>query len=724
MSEENGNGAAPLPDPIIEGLRTAQENLSAQVVSLQSALRSAEEGALAQLRAAGGTDAEMRAAENSILLERVRWMRQVGITFGGARDLYQVLGYTREITTTMYRQRYQRGGVAGRIIDALPNATWRGSMRVAEDKDAKTNTKFEQSWEDLDRRLQVQAKLLRVDKLSRLSTYAVLLLGEASGEDFSQPLPKGTPEKLIYLTPFLGGGGPGGDYRNRAIAADVDASIQSFVVNPKDPRFGQPEFYQLRRVDISSPSLNRRVHWSRIIHIAENVLDDEVYGLPALERVWNLLDDLDKVTGGGAEAFWLRANQGLHLNIDKDMSVPDTQKSIDALKDQSEDYKHQLTRWLRTRGVDAKTLGSDVANFANPADAILTQIAGSTAIPKRILTGSEMGELASSQDRENWKDQVNGRQVQHAGPYIVRRLVDRLIEYGYLPKPSGGADKYDVVWPQLQVLTEDEKAQGAKNWATTTNAGKPVFTTTEIRDKWYGMPKLTAAQMKEIEPPAPEAPAEETPTEVPAPKKLLKAAGERKYSSTEVVIPKRIGGKLLEFGRKIPDAELAIDGREDKPHVTVKYGVLAQDPDGVREAIADFVGPIKVTLGKTKAFKSKDHDVLYAEVKSPDLKRLNAIISNRVEVVDTHPRYKPHATIAYLKPGEADKYVDDDTLEGQTFDASVVVFSPAEGDRTDLPLGLRAAQERETLLVLQAAIEAGNADVIESITGIRTAVPA
>ena len=94
-----------------------------------------------------------------------------------------------------------------------------------------------------------------------------------------------------------------------------------------------------------------------------------------------------------------------------------------------------------------------MANFSNPADAILTQIAGSKAIPKRILTGSEMGELASSQDRDNWKDQINGRQTGYAGPYIVRPLVDRLIKYGYLPTPKKGPREYEVRCPQIQVLT-------------------------------------------------------------------------------------------------------------------------------------------------------------------------------------------------------------------------------------------------------------------------------
>ena len=450
--------------------------------------------------------ANLRALELSVFLARSRFAREAGLTFDGARDLWKVLGYDRNVTTRQYREEYARGGIAGRIVDALPNATWRGTFDIVEDDDPEKKTAFEQAWMDLDTRLQIQAKLRRVDILSQLSTYAVLLIGAKGPLDTE--LPRGKAESLLYLTPFLGGGGPGGDQSIRAVTTDADATVHEFETDVSSPRFGLPKSYQLRRVDVNSPTLQVPVHWTRIIHVAEGLLEDEVYGQPSLERVWNLLADLNKVTGGGAEAFWLRANQGLHMNIDKDMQlstgtatgVQTKDQQIRDLQEQAEAYAHQQTRWLRTRGVDVQTLGSDVANFASPADAVLTQIAGAKGIPKRILTGSEMGELASSQDRDNWKDQVNGRQTGYAGPYIVRPLIERLIQYGYLPAPKGGPLKYEVKWPQIQVLTEAEKADGALKWAqTNSTAGEPIFTEAETRDHWYGMAPLTPEQRKEIE---------------------------------------------------------------------------------------------------------------------------------------------------------------------------------------------------------------------------------
>lgn len=456
---------------------------------------------LEQLRAAMAAmpdrPLELRNAGDA-LLDRLMWMRQAGISFKGVRDLYEILGYERIITNRMYRDRYARGGLFGRVIDVFPNATWRGEMEIVEDEDPSTETELEKAWHKLDDEHQIQAKLLRVDKLAGLSSYAVLLLG-AQG-NWMEELPRGTPDSLLYLTPFPGGGGPGGDNRSSQVAAmDAACSILSFDIDTQSRRYGRPQTYQLRMTSLATPTEGRPVHWSRIIHIAEGLLEDEVYGMPTGERVWNLHDDLDKVTGGGAEAHWLRANQGLHMNIDKDMQLDRAKDQLESLKEQAQAYAHQLTRWIRTRGVDVKTLGSDVASFGPNADAIITQIAGSKGIPKRILTGSEMGELASSQDRDNWKDQVDGRQKGYAGPYIVRPLVDRLIKYGYLPTPAKGPSAYQVKWPHIQTLTAQEKVEGAKGWSAVNQAqGSTVFTDEEIREKWEGMAPLTDEQKAEL----------------------------------------------------------------------------------------------------------------------------------------------------------------------------------------------------------------------------------
>lgn len=665
--------------------------------------------------------ADIRAAA-SVILQRMQFLRQAGITFHGMRDLYEILGYKRLLTNRDYRDRYARGGIAGTIVDCRPDATWRGNVDVVEDMDSQIDTPFEKAWARLNKKHQVQAKLHRADKLSQLSTYSVLLIGAPDGNLFD-PLPKGngTPDKLLFLSAFSGGGGPGGDANSRTVALDADCTIFEFETDTKSPRFALPKSYQLKRTDISSPTLARPVHWSRIVHVAENCLWDEVYGRPALERVWNLLDDLDKVTGGGAEAFWLRANQGLHVNVDKDVqfsSDKSREQQMAELKQQIEDYAHQQARMIRSRGVDITPLGSDVANFESPAEAVLTQIAGSVRIPKRILVGSEAGEMASTQDRDNWEDQIVGRQLQHAGPYIVRRLVDRLLEYNYLPPPSKGIDEYDVRWPGAQRLSEEEKYKGCKAWAEVNasmkNAGlEPVFLGAEMRKKWYMYDPITKEQIEKerLEQPEPVAPLPGKPQMVPRAAEeaellqVLTAAIEEqntevidsilglgrtlqdhKFGSTQIQLPATLADRIKAFGRQIPELDLAADGREEDIHVTVKYGL---DPRITPEQV-DMVtmgsGPVTLVLGPLGVFESEQYDVLFVEAKSPELVKLNEKISSELKVTDTHTVYRPHVTIAYLQPGKGKEYEGQTLFAGETVQAEELVFSSAKDERTVLRL--------------------------------------
>ncbi len=722
-----------------------------------------------QIRPVEGTFLSSMRALSSVLSSRWNFFREQGLSFDGRRDLYQLLGYPRQISLRQYREEYWRGGIAKRIVDAYPKATWRGGVELYEDEDPNKDTEFEKAFKDLDLRHNFWTKCLKVDILAGQSSYAVLLIG-APGK-LSDPLPRAnSPKDLLYLQQFIGGGGPTNGRpgnNNQQMWSDADATIQEFDADPASPRFGEPKSYRLKRTDLSSPLLASDVHWTRILHVAQDCLDDNVYGIPTLEPIWNLLQDLQKVTGGGAEAYWLRANQGMHLDVDKDMGLPGGGASLSTtekaeLREKAEEMQHQLQRVLVTRGVEVKQLGSDVANFGQSADAILKQIAGATGIPARILTGSEMGTLASEQDAANFDSQVQDRRTGYAGPLIVRKLIDRLIEYGYLPTPK---QPYEVGWPveenmdeagkakfaldlvnvnktqdavvfteaeirdmafnkppladddESAGLSESQKAEIAAKLAEANKAmGITLFTDDEIRKITYGFAPLPDDQKVPIG--APErisvtsppplgsdglpvpqatvpgtpAPPEPLATQIKALEaaiasndtdaigRILGLAGYA-LATTQVQLPEN----FVEFGKQLPKEDLAADGVEDDPHVTLKYGIQSDDPEPVRALLAGR-GPITFTLGQTAVFETPDYDVLYVAVQSEDLKRLNTLVGKVLAVTDTQDAYVPHATVAYLKPGLGKKYAGDTTFQGRQHVASKVVFSASTGERTEVPV--------------------------------------
>lgn len=161
---------------------------------------------------------------------------------------------------------------------------------------------------------------------------------------------------------------------------------------------------------------------------------------------------------------------------------------------------------------------------------------------------------------------------------------------------------------------------------------------------------------------------------------------QHKFSSTQVEIVGRSAEVMKKLAREITPADLGEEGREDIPHVTVKYGVHFQTPSRrLRDALRR-VGPVTITFGKTSLFENEDADVLKVDIVSPDLRRLNKLISRLLPTNDTHPIYMPHATLAYLKPGRGKKYSGNGALSGQKQEFDSIVFSGKRGHREVLPL--------------------------------------
>lgn len=394
---------------------------------------------------------------------RAEFASRAGKTFGGARDLYKALGYLRKITLQDYRDRYKRNAVAGRIIDAKPQDTWRSGFELLEDEDSENQTPFEEAWLDLDNQFSVTSLMQRLDTLTGLGHYGAMLLG-AEG-NMTEPLE--TSKGLAYL----------------AVFAEDGAKIQTLENDSTNPRFGLPLTYQItRRTGTLSSAHVSQVHHTRVLHTADGILEDSVFGTPRLERIWNLLDDLEKITGGGAEAHWKRADQGMQLDLDPSVELDDD--GIKELKEEVDQYVHGLSRVMRTRGLSVNMLGSDTADIGGPADAILEQISAGTGIPHRILVGSEQAQLASSQDRTNWQQRIQARRAQYAEPQIIRPFVDRMVELGVLPEPRAG---YEVRWSQISDSDEGDQVDYATKLAgLNTSMGDTVVTIDEIRTRALG----------------------------------------------------------------------------------------------------------------------------------------------------------------------------------------------------------------------------------------------
>jgi len=380
----------------------------------------------------------------SVIASRATLASQLGESFDGDRELYTSCGYPFTITFSRYKGRFTRQDIAKRIVSAYPDATWRGAPDVYETEDEK-ETEFEKAWDLLLKDVPVYHYLNRVDKITGIGRYGVLLMGFDDGKPMDQPVEDA--KELLYLQPY----------------AENHATIDMIVTDRKDKRYGLPMYYKLQMgvANVNSggktsTTQQERVHWSRVLHIAEGCTESDVYGTPRLECVYNRLQDIETITGGSAEMFWRGGFPGMSLEADAGTALQGTA----ALEDEIEAYMHGLTRVLRLQGIKANQLDTQVANPKFHIEIQLQLISGATGIPVRILTGSERGELASTQDKGNWDNRVDERRKDFAGPSILTPLIDRLIEVGVLPKPKDG---YIVEWPDIGALDDKEKAEIAKN---------------------------------------------------------------------------------------------------------------------------------------------------------------------------------------------------------------------------------------------------------------------
>lgn len=146
--------------------------------------------------------------------------------------------------------------------------------------------------------------------------------------------------------------------------------------------------------------------------------------------------------------------------------------------------------------------------------------------------------------------------------------------------------------------------------------------------------------------------------------------------------------RVANLSKIIDASDLAGDGIEAEPHITVKYGLHTNNPDEIAESVKEF-GVVNVCLGKISVFPAKetgDFDVVKIDVISNDIHRLNKLIANSFETTDTHPEYKPHITVAYVKPGRGKKYSGSWDGEGLECSFSRMIFSNQDRNKTVIPI--------------------------------------
>lgn len=372
-----------------------------------------------------------------------------------------------EITPESYQLKYERNPIAGRVVEVYPKQCWQVQPEVYEDEDPKKLTPFEQDWAALPSMLSpipnkfngpkggpIWEVLKRADELSGIGRYGIILLGlddinEDNNISLETPAQPRAGQKLTYLRVF----------------PEQYARINSWDTDPFSPRYGYPLSYY---VTFNNPtvqqivgtqesvSTSKEVHYTRVVHIADNIQSNEVIGIPRQRPVFNNIQDCEKLYGGSAEMYWKGAFPGIGFE-----GLPEAMKGghidLKEMRESIEDFMNGLQRYYAIVGAQAKVLAPAVVDPTPQIRVQLEAICIKLNIPKRVFMGSERGELSSGQDDASWNDILRERHINYLSPRAISSFINHLMWLKVLREPT----TYNIQWPDLTSQTPQEKAHVA-----------------------------------------------------------------------------------------------------------------------------------------------------------------------------------------------------------------------------------------------------------------------
>lgn len=398
----------------------------------------------------------MQGAFQTALYRRMAMLRQAGIGDGMGRDYDREFKFPKFISKEMYKHLYDRNAVANRVVTLYPQACWL-SDPIVYDYEKPQESEFEKAWKALAKKHNLYTFLKRADILSGIGAYGVILLGIDDRKPLHEPVEGVTHDtenlkqgkhKLLYLNVF----------------PHTQVTIKKFDSDVTSPRYGQPEMYTItfaameNTSELESGQLGTReqnVHWTRIIHVADNRESSETFGVPRLQVVFNAVLSHLKITGASGEMFYWGAMPGLAIeSTDKDgtggkFDVESTMQQLDY-------YFNGMQRFIGLDNAHANSLSPQAIDPGPHARIQLEDICIFLGCPLRVFMGSEAGHLASDQDQESWNNNVMERENKYVGPLMVRPLAYRLVQIGALPVPKDNT--FTIDWPDLNTDTESERA--------------------------------------------------------------------------------------------------------------------------------------------------------------------------------------------------------------------------------------------------------------------------
>lgn len=426
-------------------------------------------------------------------------------TYDNERSLYEALGYVKKPKYEHFLARYKSTDVAPALVDKVPQKAWdqpeiidtgREGERTEFEKQVNAFLSGEWTTED------PISVMERATRMERLGEYSLIFIGfaddNAATDDGDETLenpvddstlspPEGEDDDppIQYITP----------YDQQRI--DDDEAGFDLIEDPLHSRYGKPKEYE---VDLGHDE-DTTIHWTRVIHVVGDKFDRQNRSMSVLRQSLNRIDDIEKILGGAAEAFWRGSYSGLVI------SPPTVNGQIQEFTDSGEELHSQIKRYIHNKNreifteADIDTIDVTIESPLDHLDAAVRSLAMNHEIPQSILMGNETGERATAEDRQMFHETAADFRVDYCEPVVLRRLIDRLINFGAFPSPEG---RYEFRWPELAEKTDSEKADIMQTKANAISAGTGgdpfrVVSPQEFRQEVLGMSPERGSEVDDVD---------------------------------------------------------------------------------------------------------------------------------------------------------------------------------------------------------------------------------
>jgi hypothetical protein len=392
------------------------------------------------------------------------------------RNHYIDFGYPEQVTFAQLWQMYQRNGYANAAIEATIDRVWSDNPWFQIGEEAKRENPAEKQLADHLRKIRFWQHASEADRRSMVGRYGALIFRFADNKRMHEPVDTvpGGIAGLVEVIP----------------AWEQQLTVSTWETDELSEAYGRPTMFSFNEAAFDSAREKTRsfeVHPDRVLIWSR---DGTVHGESMLLPGFNDLITLEKVIGAGGEGFWKNAKSAPVLTIDQEARLEQMAQAMnvkpdelaDKMDEQVKDYQQGFDAMLLLQGIKAETLG---VTLPQPEEFILGPLrsfAASFQIPEKILSGSQTGERASTEDASQWSKRCNSRRVRQIIP-TLESAIERFQRYRLVNEAN-----WMVEWSDLTEDSADKRIERSDRMAginekhVRSGGIDPVFTENELRE--------------------------------------------------------------------------------------------------------------------------------------------------------------------------------------------------------------------------------------------------